>query len=432
MAQAERLAKLKDDRLLSHNVLVAGGTILAGVIGFAFQSVFTHRLAPPDYAAVFAALSLLTLITLPASAVTLLMARETSRARASGHPVASAALLRSGNRTLLVVGVVAGILLTLASPVLGTFLGVSTLLAVAVALSMPATFALPLLLGELQGQQRFLAFSSLSVGGAAAKLVAAVVLGLVLGPLGVVLGVTLATLLTYAVAFLLVRQKMNIRVTAPWFTSAIRYLALIVPSTLALSILLSADVLLVKHFFSNQLAGEYSAVAALGRGVFWGAAGVAAVLFPKVTFRESQGGSGSWIVGASVALVLGGGLLSLLMGAALARPVLSAFAGSSYSSGASILPLYTAAMTLLGCASVLIATHQSRARGAFLSVLIPITAAEPLLIVAFHHSLMQVVWVVTLSMVALVVGLAGLLFQRAIGHGSDRRVAAGLSVDVQA
>jgi hypothetical protein len=55
---------------------------------------------------------------------------------------------------------------------------------------------------------------------------------------------------------------------------------------------------------------------------------------------------------------------------------------------------------------VLIATHQSRARAAFLTVLLPISVAEPVLIVIFHQSLAEVVWVVTLSMTALVTGLA--------------------------
>jgi hypothetical protein len=76
-------------------------------------------------------------------------------------------------------------------------------------------------------------------------------------------------------------------------------------------------------------------------------------------------------------------------------------------------------MTLLGGASVLIATHQSRARAMFLSVLLPITVAEPILIVAFHHNLMQVVWVVTLSMAALVAGLAILMARQPTRRTSD-------------
>jgi O-antigen/teichoic acid export membrane protein len=302
---------------------------------------------------------------------------------------------------------------------IGAFFSIPTELILAVAAGLPVALALPLLMGEFQGQQRFLSFSALGVGQAALKLIAAIVVGVALGPVGVVLGLALAGILSYGVAFWLLRQRLSIRVTQPWLRPALRYLALILPSTMALSVLLSADVLLVKHFFTDREAGEYSAVAALGRAIFWGAAGVAAVLFPKVIYHESQGRSGSRIVGLSLGLVAVGGIGGLAVLTLQAGPALTAFAGSKYVAGASILPLYAIAMTLLGGASVLIATHQSRARAMFLSVLMPVTIAEPLLIAAFHHSLIQVVWVVTLSMAVLVVGLAVLTARRPTLRISD-------------
>jgi len=113
-----------------------------------------------------------------------------------------------------------------------------------------------------------------------------------------------------------------------------------------------------------------------------------------------------------------GGIASLAALGLVARPVLTAFAGSSYAAGASILPLYAVAMMLLGGASVLIAVHQSRARATFLSVLLPITVAEPIVIVAFHDNLLQVVWVVTLSMGVLVAALTILMFRQSTGKTS--------------
>jgi O-antigen/teichoic acid export membrane protein len=264
-------------------------------------------------------------------------------------------------------------------------------------------------MGELQGQQRFFALSSLGIAQALLKLIAAIVLGLAFGPVGVVLGVVAGSVVAYGMVFVLLRRNLAIRSRLPWLRPALRYLVVILPSTISLSVLLSADVLLVKHFFNARAAGEYSAVAALGRAIFWGAAGVAAVLFPKVIYRESQGRSGARIVLVSLGLVAVGGVASLTVLGLVARPVLTAFAGSAYAMGSTILPLYAIGMTLLGAALVLITTHQSRARGAFLGVLIPITAAEPVLIVIFHRSVMQVAWVVTLSMAALVTGLALLL-----------------------
>src|SRR6202011_4178017 len=69
-------AHLKSERVLSHNVIVGAGTILAGLLGVAFQSLVSHQLRPADYGGVFAVITLITFIGLPASALTLLMARE--------------------------------------------------------------------------------------------------------------------------------------------------------------------------------------------------------------------------------------------------------------------------------------------------------------------------------------------------------------------
>jgi O-antigen/teichoic acid export membrane protein len=414
-----RSRSVASEGLLASNLVVVGGSVAAGLLGFAFQALISHGLQRSDYGAVFAAITLLTFVGLPASALTLLMARQTSRDRAAGHSAASAVLLRSGNRALLIGGLVLALICAGGSRWIGAFFSIPTELILAVAAGLPVALALPLLMGEFQGQQRFLSFSALGVGQAALKLVAAIVLGVALGPVGVVLGLALAGILSYGIAFWLLRKRLAIRFTQPWLRPAMRYLALILPSTLALSFLLSADVLLVRHFFSRGEAGEYSAVAALGRAIFWGAGGVAAVLFPKVIYQESQGRSGSRIIGVSLGLVAFGGLAGFAVLALIARPVLIAFAGLDYAGGASILPLYAIAMTLLGAASVLIATHQSRARAMFLSVLLPVAVAEPILIATFHHSLLQVVAVVTVSMAGLVLGLTALMAGRATRQSSD-------------
>jgi O-antigen/teichoic acid export membrane protein len=347
----------------------------------------------------------MTLIGLPASAFTLLMARETSRDRAIGHG-ASAALLHSGNRTLLLAGTGLAGAFALSSAVIGRFLDVPVALLIVAAAGMPFAFAMPLLLGEFQGEQRFVAFSLLATTQAAFKLVGAITLGLLYGPLGIIAGISLSGGMVYVAALYLLRRKLAINPRLPWFHPALKYLAVIVPSTLALGVLLSSDVLIVKHFFRSQDAGEYSAVAAIGRAVFWGAAGVAGVLFPKVVFRESQGNSGVPLIAASLVLVALGGAAGMVLLSLGSAWLLTAFAGVAYVKGAIYLPWYTLGMTLLGGAAVLIATQQSRANPAFLAALIPLTALESVLLVLFHDSLMQVVQILDLSMAVLLGGLA--------------------------
>jgi O-antigen/teichoic acid export membrane protein len=405
----QNLAQLKGQGLVSHNLVLGGGTVAAGVLGVAFQSLASHQLKPADYGSVFAVVTLITFIGLPASAFTLLMARETSRGLASGHQALSATLLRRGNRALILSGTTLACLIALSSPWLSRFLDIPTGLLLAATIGVPFGVALPLLLGEFQGEQRFVAYALFMTGQAGTKLLAAITLGLVFGPLGVIAGISLATIAVYAIAVRVLRRRLAIRPNLPWWRPAARYLVVVLPSTLALAVLLSADVVLVKHFFTTRQAGEYSAVAALGRAIFWGASGVAAVLFPKVVSRATQGTSGTQLVAASLVLVGIGGLAGMALLSVGSRWLLTAFAGGAYAGAAAYLPWYALGMTLLGGVAVLIATYQSQGRAGFLAVLIPLTLLEPALLITFHQSLLQMVQTLDIS-TGLILASLGILY----------------------
>ncbi|PYQ63407.1 MAG: hypothetical protein DMF54_16850 [Acidobacteria bacterium] len=169
---------LRSESVLAHNIIVGGGTIAAGVLGVAFQSLASHQLRPADYGAVFAVVTLITFIGLPASAFTLMMARETSRGRASGHQASSAALLRGASRTLMLLGFLLGASIATGSLLLSRFLAVPVELLLAASVGIPFSFALPVLLGELQGEERFAAYALISTGQAGLKLFVAIALGI--------------------------------------------------------------------------------------------------------------------------------------------------------------------------------------------------------------------------------------------------------------
>jgi O-antigen/teichoic acid export membrane protein len=310
---------------------------------------------------------------------------------------------------LIVAGSGLAVLLLILSPLLTQFLRVPLELLLAASAGIPFSLALPLLLGELQGEQRFMAFSTLSAGQAALKLIGALGLGTIWGTFGIIAGISLATIAIYFVALGLLRRRLSIKPRLPWMRPAAAYLVIVLPSTLALGVLLSTDVLLVKHFFAGRIAGEYAALAALGRSIFWGASGVAAVLFPKIVFRGTRGQSGKQLVFVSMVLVVIGGLGSLGVLSVGSQWLLTSFAGASYVGVASYLPWYGLGMILLGATAVLIAIHQSRGKPGFLAVLLPLTLLEPTLLLIFHQSLTQVVEVVDFSM-ALLTGSLGALY----------------------
>jgi O-antigen/teichoic acid export membrane protein len=419
--------KLKVERVLIHNVIVGGGTIFAGVLGVAFQALVSHRLQPAAYGGVFTVVTLISLIGLPGSAFTLLMAREASRFRAQGGQTGSAALLQRGNKVLLLAGTAAAGALASSSPLLARFLGVQPELLLAAAAGIPFAFAFPFLMGEFQGEQQFVFLSLFGVSQALLKLIAAIALGAVFGPVGIIAGISFASVVAYVLAYVILRQRVSIDTPGSLWRPAVAYLAVVIPSTIAIAVLLSADVLLVKHYFSAQAAGEYAAVAALGRAIFWGANGVSIVLFPKASVRTARRQSSSNLVVASLMLVGLGGLFGFGVLSVASTWLLTAFAGAAYAGAAGYLPWYALGMTLLGGVSVLIAIHQSKGRPGFLILLVPLTLLEPTLIIAFHQTLIQVIQVVDLSVGLTFVGLGSLFVIQDRSGGTETELGVAIT-----
>src|SRR5207253_6445441 len=126
-------------------------------------------------------------------------------------------------------------------------------LLIVAAVGVPFGLALPLLIGEFQGEQRFLALSAVLTGQAGAKLIAAIGLGLLFGPIGVIAGISLAAIANYFLVQRMLRAKFAIQASLPWWRPAMKYLVVVLPSTLSLAVLLSSDVFVVKHFFPTNV-----------------------------------------------------------------------------------------------------------------------------------------------------------------------------------
>ena len=398
--------QLADERFIRHNSVVTGASVAGGILGVALHSLVSHRLTPADYAAVFAMITFQGL-ALPATGWTAaVVAQTTSRSLADGRPGVSAAVLRVGNRGLLGVGVGLAMLMVATAPAIAGSLRIEARLVYAAAAGLPFLLAVSVLFGALQGLQRFGTIAVIYLLQASLRLAGGVGGGAALGAFGAVAGFSAAAALTYAVMFIALRPAFHHRRESPDWSRLLRYCAVIAPAGLVSAVLLTTDVEAVKHFFSASAAGEYAVVAVLGRAIFWGAVSITTVLFPKVAFRDARGQGVVPLVVTAVVFMLMGGGFALVVFMLLGRQVIALFAGQAYIGAASYLGLYAVGMCLFGGASVLMAVHQSRGRPHFLWILVAVTLAEPLLIIAFHATLTEVVWIVDGCMAALFAGVA--------------------------
>ena len=164
--------------------------------------------------------------------------------------------------------------------------------------------------------------------------------------------------------------------------------------SLAIFIPTSADVVIVRHFFSPVDAGLYTAASILGRIVLFLPMAVSLVLFPKIVHHWALGNSTSGL------LYRGLGLTALLSGAVslvfilLPKFTLNVALGGDYDGAEDLVPLYAGAMFLFSLAVVFLYYHLATGQTAYLYLLLlPHIVLELALIYVLNQSLTQVILV---------------------------------------
>lgn len=393
-------------QFVTHNIIATTGSLLAGVLGFGLQALMSHALHPADYGKAFAVFTFFILITQPAGAFGRLMAWTTSREVATtGGDASSSSLLRSAELPLLGFGVVIALACWAAGGVLGDYLHVPAGYIYMSAIGAPFMMAAPALLGGLQGEQRFRAWGMLSAFIAGSRVLCVGALVVPLGVTGVLLGISVASALTYALGLALSWRRLRRgRGLAKW-RPVRRFLYVSIVAALCLAVMLGSDALLVEHLFPARQGGEFGSVVAISRAVFFAMGGATSVLFPKVVARHATGHRTAEVVVASLGIALAGGVVAMLFFDWQGKLILHLFAGHGYTSGASYMGLYALGMGLLAAANMLMNTAQSLDRLWLIWILVPLTALKPVLILLFHDTLQTVVVVSDIATFAFLIGL---------------------------
>jgi tetratricopeptide (TPR) repeat protein len=411
MRRAEKVVGHKRNmrrQFVEDNVLATAATVVAGLLGFGLQAISSHALHPAAFGKAFAVYSFFYLvITRPSSAFGRLQSWQSSREESSGGTgEVAGSLLRQQTLWLLGVGGVIGVASVLAGTELSGYLHVPLSEIATAAASVPFTLALQPLLGVLQGQQRFISWSVLSVLVNLSRIVLVVGFVYPLGGLGFQIGNTLAAFLTFVVCLVVVWPEFSSfksglfswRPTLPFIVTGVF-------STVTFGVFQGADVDLVEHFFAKTPAGQYAAVAVISSAVFFASGGVASAVFPMIAARHKNGRSTFGVMGGAFGLCFVTGLVGTFALQLFGRTILSDFAGAKYIPGTQYIGYYAFGMAMLGWLSILVNTQQSLNNYSLMWVLVPVTIIRPILVVLFHKTILTVVVVGDLTIAAFALAL---------------------------
>jgi O-antigen/teichoic acid export membrane protein len=401
-------ARAERRQFILHNIVAAAGTWGAGVLGLVLQAMVSHRFSPSAYGHAFAVFTFFTILTQPAAGFSRMVAWSTSREVATGRTegLESSSLLRSTNRRLLIAGVIIAAAFVAGAPLLGGFLHVPSSYVILGALGVPFLLSTAPLQASLQGEQRWGAWSGVSIAIAASRVGFVAVGVLMFGIEGVLLGISVAAAVVYVATLFLVRDRLRRGSPRISWRPQRNFLIVAVASTVMVASLMGTDVLLVEHLFSAREGGQFSSVTVTSRALFFAMGSVTSVLFPKVAARHANARRTTSVVAASVALGLAGGLAGLVVFSLGSHVILKSFSGGAYVAGASYIGWYALGMPLLATVVMLSNSLQSLADLRLLWVLSAGTVIKPVLILFFHQSLLMVSVVSDISILAILLALA--------------------------
>ncbi|MFN8412037.1 MAG: oligosaccharide flippase family protein [Anaerolineales bacterium] len=261
--------------------------------------------------------------------------------------------------------------------------------------------------GILQGQTNFKILAiSYQVEMWTRLLVSIGLVALGLSVNGAVIGISLSFVFTWFTARMAVKGLSTKEgISKEIRTELIAFAMPVLVSQLGQILINNSDVILVKRFYVAEKAGQYAALALIGRIVFFATWSVVTTMFPIVAQKQKKGEPHGHLLWLSLGIVLGVSAPVVLLTLTIPEWIVKVLFGSQYLGIAPLLWLYALATALYAMANVVINYRLSLGMGRETRFAIAAGLAQVIGIILFHRTLAEVVYVQVFVMAALFISL---------------------------
>ena len=398
----QRLAQIRESRLIRQNLTLFIGGLVAGIGGFVYHAIAGRVLGPATYGQVAFLIAIYSVGTAPALILVVVLARYTATLVARGEAGVRTLLART-MRLVAIPGLVLVLVTTLLARPVAEFEHLGSGLPVLIlGFSIALIWQVAIPRGILQGLQRF---TSLAVNLGLELIVrTTVVFFLLIG--GYAVSGAMAAVFTglafcFALGLFSLRDhfgrtgtRVQLRVMAGFsLTAAV--------GIIGIQILYNQDVILAEHYLNGHLGGIYGGLNKIGTIMFFLTLSVSQVLFPRVVeavAKEEHPGR-ILIQSAGILTALGAGALFVF---AVAPGLV---VGILFGPGFRDATPYVLAVGVIGLAlsldNLLIQFFMAVHDRIFVPILAAACIAEAVLIVLFHGGVGQIVADVLASLLGL-------------------------------
>ena len=405
------IKKILQDQFLKHNFIYFTGSMILGVINYAYHPVMSRLMTVEDFGETQAIISLSLLSGLFLGFYPSLVTNHVANNQ-DGEELND--FLAGVFTLVLPISIGIFLLVILFSGALQRFFYFSSpyplfSLGVLYLFSVNASFRS----SYLHGRKRFSTVSLASITQAGSRLFFAVVLVL-LGwrVFGAITALVLAQICGLAYLYLRTRKSIKIKTVSVkhlpivWgkLKPYLPYAGLLLIATMTITFFYSADVLFVKRFFPPAEAGLYSGIASIARVIFFLTAPIGGVLFPSIIMKNGHHENARLLIKSLLVVAVLGGAFWLIIWQASAF-VIKTFIGVRYLDQALLLPLLGLLLLSVSLANILVMYYLALRQYFILYACLAGAVLTIILMLIRHQTLEQVIYNFLFGSLILVSGL---------------------------
>lgn len=399
------IQRIKNNAFARNSMILFVGTMIGNIIGYVFHFVIGRMVSIPVYGEVESLVSLISIISVPASALAMVATKFSAGTKAENDPSGSHDILTYFNKKILKYGLPLFILAILFSPLVQNYLKIRSVWPIIIVwIMMFFSFFSSLSGGIINGWQKFKESSFAGIFGAIVKLLTAVIfvkIGFSTG--GVVGGFALGSLAAYALSmhylkFIWKKNDKNKNYTSRInYSSVKKYIWPVFIGNLAITILSNADMILAKHNLDLDAAGQYGALTVVSKIIFFGTGIIATVLF-SMSAEEHHKKKGSMKTFKQAFLLMSAlGILAVVFYMLFPEFILFLLFGNKYGEVAGYLVWFAISVTLFSFANLifqyLLSIHEIKISYFLLIISIFAVLAASL----FGHSISVIIGIMALA-----------------------------------
>jgi O-antigen/teichoic acid export membrane protein len=384
-------------------------TILASATNYASSLIFSRVLNPVGFGELTALLAFAVVLAVPTGAAQTVIAERIAVHAAAGRHDAIRYLLRHAIAHVGLIATIATLVYIASIPLVVELFDLQHPgPAIALVPVIFMSFIQPIVLGVLQGLDRFAAFGGMLLAIAFSRIAFGVPWAAAGGGAGgAIAGQGIGMVVVMLVGFWVLRDLLMRRGTGAATAGLRRRLDRRTISAsaafIAFAVISNLDVLLAKVFLSPREVGVYAAVATVGKVVTFLPAAIAVVMVPNAARAHHEDRSGNRVLRMAARLVALTAIVAAVPAAAFPDLVVEIMFGDGYEDAASgVLPIVVAG----GCLAMLnlLVVYAVAIRDAqWFLLIVGGVGLQVALITVFHDSPTEVAWAQAAACLALLV-----------------------------